>query len=109
MEELLKAITIKSLVFLKPLNFQQEEGFNSSLPLANNQLKIQRLMTNNTISSINPFSVREVHQKTGMYYGLNAASRNMILYDRTTDVGRILRTFKIKKNVEVTDNGKIII
>ncbi len=23
-----------------------------------------------------------------------------------TDVGRILRTFKIKKNVEVTDNGK---
>ena len=86
LEELLKAITIKSLVFLTPLNFQQEEGFNSSLPLANNQLKIQRLMTNNTISSINPFSVREVHQKTGMYYGLNASSRNMILYDRTTDV-----------------------
>ena len=28
---------------------------------------------------------------------------------RPTDVGRILRTFKIKKNVEVTDNGKIII
>ena len=28
---------------------------------------------------------------------------------KPTDVGRILRTFKIKKNVEVTDNGKIII
>ena len=28
---------------------------------------------------------------------------------RLKDVGRILRTFKIKKNVEVTDNGKIII
>ena len=27
----------------------------------------------------------------------------------STDVGRILRSFKIKKNVEVTDNGKIII
>ena len=26
-----------------------------------------------------------------------------------SDVGRILRTFKIKKNVEVTDNGNIII
>lgn len=86
LEELLKAIAVKSLVFLKPLNFQQEEGFNSSLPLANNQLKIQRLMTNNTLTSINPFSVREIHQKTGMYYGLNASSRNMILYDRTTDV-----------------------
>ncbi|EOS38956.1 hypothetical protein C808_02273 [Lachnospiraceae bacterium M18-1] len=28
---------------------------------------------------------------------------------KPADVGRILRTFKIKKNVEVTDNGKIII
>ncbi len=28
---------------------------------------------------------------------------------KKSDVGRILRTFKIKKNVEVTDNGKIII
>ena len=31
------------------------------------------------------------------------------LHHRLNDVGRILRTFKIKKNVEVTDNGKIII
>ena len=30
-------------------------------------------------------------------------------YGPASDVGRILRTFKIKKNVEVTDNGKIII
>ena len=30
-------------------------------------------------------------------------------YGEPIDVGRILRTFKIKKNVEVTDNGKIII
>ena len=30
-------------------------------------------------------------------------------YSHPIDVGRILRTFKIKKNVEVTDNGKIII
>ncbi len=29
-----------------------------------------------------------------------------MLFQTTTDVGRILRTFKIKKNVEVADNGK---
>ena len=34
---------------------------------------------------------------------------DMIAPYRSSDVGRILRTFKIKKNVEVTDNGKIII
>jgi len=46
--------------------------------------------------------------------GTNVQDRLVALHDldcpwRPSDVGRILRTFKIKKNVEVTDNGKIII
>ena len=46
--------------------------------------------------------------------GANVQDRLVALHDldcpwRPSDVGRILRTFKIKKNVEVTDNGKIII
>ena len=43
---------------------------------------------------------------------IRIASRLGIIYIdplAINDVGRILRTFKIKKNVEVTDNGKIII
>ena len=43
-------------------------------------------MTSNTVASIVPFDTKEVRQKKGMYYGLNASSRNMILYDRTTDI-----------------------
>ena len=51
-------------------------------------------------------------QKMGA--GTNVQKRLLALHDldcpwRPSDVGRILRTFKIKKNVEVTDNGKIII
>ena len=51
-------------------------------------------------------------QKMGA--GTNVQQRLIALHDldcpwRPSDVGRILRTFKIKKNVEVTDNGKIII
>lgn len=51
-------------------------------------------------------------QKMGA--GTNVQDRLVALHDvdcpwRPSDVGRILRTFKIKKNVEVTDNGKIII
>ncbi|HEL1766502.1 TPA: DEAD/DEAH box helicase family protein [Streptococcus suis] len=43
--------------------------------------------------------------------GLNVQSRMKAVHHldvpwRPSDVGRILRTFKIKKNVEVTDNGK---
>ena len=41
--------------------------------------------------------------------GNNVFCRNLYEARRTNDVGRILRKFKIKKNVEVTDNGKIII
>lgn len=41
---------------------------------------------------------------------MSRSSKITALYERLSrDVGRILRTFKIKKNVEVTDNGKIII
>ena len=51
-------------------------------------------------------------QKMGA--GTNVQDRLIAIHDidcpwRPADVGRILRTFKIKKNVEVTDNGKIII
>ena len=51
-------------------------------------------------------------QKMGA--GTNVQKKLVALHDldcpwRPSDVGRILRTFKIKKNVEVTDNGKIII
>ena len=51
-------------------------------------------------------------QKMGA--GTNVQNKLIALHDidcpwRPSDVGRILRTFKIKKNVEVTDNGKIII
>ncbi|OJG34524.1 hypothetical protein RT42_GL000924 [Enterococcus cecorum DSM 20682 = ATCC 43198] len=47
--------------------------------------------------------------KSGLTLGIGFAGIKLILDFMTTNVGRILRTFKIKKNVEVTDNGKIII
>ena len=40
---------------------------------------------------------------------IDAQRANVESATSAMDVGRILRTFKIKKNVEVTDNGKIII
>lgn len=85
-EKQLYSMANKSLATIKSLVGQQEYGFNSALPLANNQISVQRLMTTNTVASMIPFDVREVRQKTGLYYGLNASSRNMILYDRTSDM-----------------------
>ena len=82
----LKMIASKNLVTVKKLSNQQENGFNSALPIGNNKLEIQRLMTTSTVSAVIPFDVKEVRMQGGMYYGQNALSKNMILYDRTTDI-----------------------
>ena len=85
-EDQLKLIGNKNLISIRALNFQQESGFNSSLPIGRNDLQIQRLMTTQSIASIIPFDVKEIHQDGGMYYGQNAVSHNMILYNRLTDI-----------------------
>ena len=85
-EDQLKLIGNKNLISIRALNFQQEAGFNSSLPIGRNDLHLQRLMTTQSIASIIPFDVKEVRQEGGMYYGQNAVSHNMILYNRLTDI-----------------------
>lgn len=85
-EEQLKMIANKNLITVLPLSMQQESAFATALPLANNQVYVERLMTSNTVASIIPYDVKEIRQKGGMYYGQNASSKNMILYDRTTDI-----------------------
>ena len=76
----------RNLVTVKPLIRQQEAGFNSSLPLANNSLIIQSLMTTETVAAVIPFSVMDVRQQQGFYYGINPVSNNLIIYDRTSSV-----------------------
>lgn len=85
-EEQLKMIANKNLISVMPLSMQQENAFATALPLANNKVYVERLMTSQTVASIVPYDVKEVKQKGGMYYGQNASSKNMILYDRTVDM-----------------------
>lgn len=81
-EKNLKTMAVKDLVALKSLRYQQEQGFNTSLPLGHNQIAVQRLMTSQSVGVIHPFNARELNQRGGLYYGMNAASHNMILYNR---------------------------
>ncbi len=66
------------------LDFQQEQGLMSALPLASNQIEIQRGMTTSSTAIFVPFTTQELFQ-TGdeaLYYGLNALSNNLIMVDR---------------------------
>lgn len=74
----------KSLLNIRCLTYQQEAGLNSCLPIGNNQIKIERLMTSETIASIIPFDVKDIKVEGGVYYGLNAISNNLILYNRAS-------------------------
>lgn len=66
----------------KILGGQQELGLNTSLPLGRNYLKIERMLTTRAAATFLPFSVKELMQTGGVYYGLNAITKQLIMYDR---------------------------
>ena len=68
---------------LRRLDYQQEQGFLSSLPLGINQIEIQRGLTTSSTAIFVPFTTQELFQ-TGeaLYYGVNALSNNLIMCDR---------------------------
>ena len=69
---------------LRRLDFQQEQGLMSSLPLGYNQIEIQRGLTTSSVAIFVPFTTQELFQdgKEALYYGLNALSNNLIMVDR---------------------------
>lgn len=65
------------------LDYQQEAGFMSSLPLGMNRIKVQRSLTTSSTAIFVPFTTQELFQRgEALYYGLNTLSGNMILADR---------------------------
>ena len=69
---------------LTRLDFQQEEGLMSCLPLGINQIEIQRGLTTSSTAIFVPFTTQELFQngKEALYYGINALSSNLIMVDR---------------------------
>ncbi len=69
---------------LTRLDFQQEEGLMSSVPIGLNQVEIQRGLTTSSTAIFVPFTTQELFQdgKEALYCGLNALSNNLIMVDR---------------------------
>ena len=68
---------------LKRLDWQQEQGFVSSLVLGHNEVEIQRGMTTSATAIFIPFMTRELRMDgQALYYGMNALSHNVIMADR---------------------------
>lgn len=79
----LKSIANRNNCSLKNLNYRQEQGVVSSLPLGINEVEIERGLTTSATAIFIPFTTEELFIKgESLYYGLNALSRNIIMADR---------------------------
>ena len=68
---------------LRRLDYQQEQGLMSSVPLGLNLVPIKRALTTTSTAIFVPFTTQELFMEgESLYYGLNALSNNMIMVDR---------------------------
>ena len=75
-----QSIAVQHNCQLVPLDFQQESGMVSCLPLGYNKISIQRGLTTSSTAIFVPFTTQELLE--ALYCGLNALSNNMIMVDR---------------------------
>jgi hypothetical protein len=69
---------------MRRLDYQQEDGLASSMPLGVNRINVKRQITTSNTAIFIPFTTQELFQggKDLVYYGINALSNNMIMADR---------------------------
>lgn len=68
---------------VRRLDYQQENGFLSTLPIGENFIEINRALTTSSTAIFIPFTTQELFMEgQSLYYGLNALSNNMIMVDR---------------------------
>ncbi|OGF27852.1 conjugal transfer protein TraC [Candidatus Falkowbacteria bacterium RIFOXYB2_FULL_34_18] len=70
------------LVYSKKVFYQSEQGFNSTLPLCNDELAITFNMNSSPIASSFPFISSELTTDNGILYGINRHNNSLILFDR---------------------------
>ncbi len=80
--EEVESILGSKLVFSKRVLYQAEQGFNSCLPLGDDQLDIPFNMNSSPIAAAFPFTSSELTSDDGILYGINRHNNSLILFDR---------------------------
>lgn len=77
-----KSILDSKLVYLKPALFQQEDGFRSAIPTANDLLDVHVKLNSSPLSSLFPFISFDLTSNKGILYGINRHNSSLVLFDR---------------------------
>ncbi len=74
------SLALKHHCYLCRLDFQQEQGLASALPLADNQIPIERGLTTSATAVFIPITTQELFPEgaTTLYYGVTALSPHLI-------------------------------
>ena len=78
----IKSILEAKMVYIKPALFQQEQGFESTLPTCTDLLTVHSKLNSSPLSSIFPFTSFDLTSDKGILYGVNRHNASLILFDR---------------------------
>jgi conjugal transfer ATP-binding protein TraC len=81
-ESEIKSILEAQIVYTKPAIFQQEQAFNSVIPVAQDLLNVYSKLNTSPLSSIFPFISFDLTTDKGILYGVNRHNSSLILFDR---------------------------
>jgi conjugal transfer ATP-binding protein TraC len=70
------------LIYSKRVFYQAEQGFNSTMPLGNDELQISFNMNSSPIASSFPFVSSDLTSDTGVLFGINRHNNSLIIFDR---------------------------
>ncbi len=119
--KLLYMSTSKFAVQVKPLDLQQLEGFQTSLPLCSSRIDCRRMLTIQRLSSMPPLILQEILNRNGVFNGLNTINDNLVLLNRRNNpilAGVIAgtdhsgKTFQCKRevfNALISSNDTVLI
>jgi len=78
----IESILESRLVYVKESVFRTEQGFVSTLPIANDELGVGNNMNSTPLSTTFPFVSSDLSSNTGILYGINRHNNSLILFDR---------------------------
>jgi conjugal transfer ATP-binding protein TraC len=81
-ESEIKSILEAQIVYTKPAIFQQEQAFNSVIPVAQDLIQVYSKLNTSPLSSIFPFISFDLTTDKGILYGINRHNSSLILFDR---------------------------
>jgi conjugal transfer ATP-binding protein TraC len=70
------------LVYVKEAVFRAEQGFCSTLPLANDELSVSNNMNSSPLATTFPFVSSDLSSNSGILYGVNLHNNSLVLFDR---------------------------